>query len=155
MATGKIVSCLPQQTIADGASTPHIGELNLPIMQKHVDTILGVSDEELIDGMRMFSERCKVISEPTGCLGLAGIKRLVRSGVIKPGERVGCLITGGNVDMQRFTTLLMKDTAKPALQVRTRINSTSGVSDTTADTHFDVTSTSSDGDQVTINSTDS
>ena len=68
-------------------------------MRKYVDTITGVSDDELIDTMRLFSERCKIIAEPTGCLGLAAIKRLVRSGIIKPGEKVGCIITGGNIDM--------------------------------------------------------
>ena len=102
----RIVSVPAQKTIADGASLPHIGVLNLPIMRRYIDTITCVSDDELVGAMRMFSERCKLVVEPTGCLGFAAIKQLIRSGVIKPGDKVGCVITGGNIDMKRFSTLM-------------------------------------------------
>lgn len=95
----KIISVNNQKTIADGASTPHIGELNLPIMRRLLDGVVNADDESLKDCMRFYGERCKMIVEPTGCLGLAGIKKLVRQGVIKPGDRVGCVITGGNIDI--------------------------------------------------------
>lgn len=102
-----------------------------------------MTDQELIDGMRMFSERCKIISEPTGCLGLAGVKRLVRSGVIKPGQKVGCLITGGNIDMARFTQLLTRDSVptKISLNIVPR-----GRSDITNDTSAEFSASSSEGD---------
>lgn len=79
-------------------------------MRRLLDGVVNVDDEALKSCMRFYGERCKMIVEPTGCLGLAGIKKLVRQGVIKPGDRVGCVITGGNIDIQRYTTLL----AQPA-----------------------------------------
>jgi threonine dehydratase len=44
------------------------------MMKKYLDGILQVKDEELVESMKFFGERCKMIVEPTGCLGLAGLK---------------------------------------------------------------------------------
>lgn len=76
----KVVSVKCPKTIADGACTPHIGYMNLPIIKKNLEQVLEVPDDELRAGMRFFGERCKMIVEPTGCLGLAGIKQLIREG---------------------------------------------------------------------------
>lgn len=83
-------------------------------MRKHVDRIINVKDTALIECMKFFGERCKMVVEPTGCLGLAGVQKLVADGVIKPGERVACLISGGNIDMVRYTNLLMYGTDNEA-----------------------------------------
>ena len=108
--TGKIVDIPGQKTIAEGAALPHIGVHNLPIMRKYVDKIVNVRDEDLIKNMKFFGERCKMVVEPTGCLGITGVQKLITMGVIKPGERVACLISGGNIDMTRYTNLLMYGT---------------------------------------------
>ena len=57
---------------------------------------------ELIDAMRFFAERMKIVVEPTGCLGFAAARR--RGAVA--GQRVGVIVSGGNVDMQRFGALM-------------------------------------------------
>lgn len=57
-------------TIADGAQTQYLGKLTFPIIQQKVDDILTVTDEELINAMKFFAERMKMVVEPTGCLGL-------------------------------------------------------------------------------------
>jgi threonine dehydratase len=49
--------------------------------------------------MKFLGERCKMIVEPTGVLGLAGLENLIKEGVIKDGARIGIIITGGNVDL--------------------------------------------------------
>lgn len=110
LLTGQIVDIPGQKTIAEGAALPHIGVHNLPIMCKHVERIVNVKDEALIECMKFFGERCKVVVEPTGCLGLAGVQKLITQGIIKPGDRVACLISGGNIDMTRYTNLLMYGT---------------------------------------------
>jgi threonine dehydratase len=106
LETGQIVQIDTPKTIADGAQTPFIGKLPFEIMKKRVAKIITVSDEELIVGMRYFGERMKMIVEPTGCLGLAGLRKLVKSGEIPPGSNCGIIISGGNVDMARYCALL-------------------------------------------------
>ena len=59
------------RTLADGAQTTHLGQLTFPIIQRDVNDILTVSDEELVACMRFFAERMKMVVEPTGCLAFA------------------------------------------------------------------------------------
>ena len=56
--------------------------------------------------MRFLAERMKIVVEPTGCLALAGLYKMVRQGKIKTGARVGVILTGGNIDMQDYATLI-------------------------------------------------
>eukprot|EP00980_Cylindrotheca_fusiformis_P009827 scaffold2164_cov106-Cylindrotheca_fusiformis.AAC.10 len=106
LETGQIVTIDTPKTIADGAQTPFIGKLTFEIMKQRVEKIVTVSDEELIDGMRFFGERMKMIVEPTGCLSLAGLRKLVKRGEVPPGSNCGVIISGGNVDMARYCALL-------------------------------------------------
>jgi len=99
MEQNKIVSVTNQKTLADGASTPHIGHLNLKLMRRHVDKLTHATDERLIFWMKFIGERCKMIIEPTGVLGLVGLENLINEGAIKDGARIGIILTGGNVDL--------------------------------------------------------
>ena len=105
---GEIVHIATPGTIADGAQTQHIGKLNFAVMQKEVEKIMAVSDAELVSCMRFFGERMKMIVEPTGCLALAGLKKAIASGEVLPGSRCGVIISGGNVDLSRYSELLSK-----------------------------------------------
>ena len=69
----------------------------------HVDDILTVSDTQLIDAMRFFAERMKLVVEPTGCLGFAAAAAM-KAGL--QGKRIGVIISGGNVDIARYCALL-------------------------------------------------
>lgn len=91
------------KTIADGAQTQHLGNITFPIIRRDVDDILTVSDAQLVDAMRFFATRMKLVVEPTGCLGFAAAR--ARAAELK-GKKVGVLISGGNVDMERFCALL-------------------------------------------------
>jgi len=99
--SGAIVHIATPKTIADGAQTQHLGRLTFDIIRRDVDDILTASDAELIEGMRFFAERMKMVVEPTGCLGFAAARRQARRG-----QRVGVIVSGGNVDMPRFAALL-------------------------------------------------
>jgi len=100
---GTIIHIDTPRTIADGAQTQHLGQYTFPIIQRTVDDVLTVSDAELVDCMRFFAVRMKLIVEPTGCLGFAAARGL-RSQLA--GKRIGVLISGGNVDLERFSDLL-------------------------------------------------
>jgi len=99
--SGAIVHIDTPQTIADGAQTQHLGRLTFEIIKRDVDDIFTASDAELVEGMRFFAERMKIVVEPTGCLGFAAARRQV-----KKGQRVGVIVSGGNVDLARFAALL-------------------------------------------------
>ena len=99
LAQGRIVHIDTPRTIADGAQTQHSGNLTFPVIQRLVNRIETVSDEQLVRTMRFFAERMKMVVEPTGCLGAAALME----GVVKaPGQRVGIIISGGNVDLGKY-----------------------------------------------------
>ena len=101
--SGEIVSIETPKTIADGAQTLHLGNYTFPVIRELVDDIITVSDAQLVDTMRFFAERMKLIVEPTGCLAAAAVLQ----GVLPvAGKRVGVIVSGGNVDLARFGALL-------------------------------------------------
>ena len=101
---GEIVHIETPQTIADGAQTQHLGRLTFDIIRRDVDDIVTANDAELIECMRFFATRMKMIVEPTGCLGFAAARRSSR---LVAGRRVGVIVSGGNVDLERFGALVM------------------------------------------------
>ncbi|PWC32721.1 threo-3-hydroxy-L-aspartate ammonia-lyase [Azospirillum sp. TSO35-2] len=103
LRSGSIVRIEPPKTIADGAQSRNVGQLTFPVMQRLVDDIDTVSDAQLVDAIRFFASRMKMLVEPTGCLAAAA----VLSGTLDVrGLRVGVVVTGGNVDLARFATLV-------------------------------------------------
>ena len=103
LRTGAIVHIATPKTIADGAQTQHLGEYTFAIIRRDVDDIFTVTDEQLVDCMRFFASRMKLVVEPTGCLGFAAA-RAMKSEL--QGQRVGVVISGGNVDIDRYCELL-------------------------------------------------
>jgi threonine dehydratase len=100
---GRVIRIPVPRSIADGALTTYIGEHNFPIIRALVEDIVTVSDQMLVDAMRFFAERMKLVVEPTGCLGAAAALSQRHH---RPGERVGVLISGGNIDLPRYGELL-------------------------------------------------
>jgi threonine dehydratase len=100
---GSIVHIPTPKTLADGAQTQALGELPFAIIRREVRDILAVSDAALVEAMRFYAERMKIVVEPTGCLSLAGVRQI---GKDLTGKRVGVIVSGGNVDLARFAALL-------------------------------------------------
>ncbi|UVK97649.1 threo-3-hydroxy-L-aspartate ammonia-lyase [Pseudomonas sp. B21-048] len=100
---GEIVHIDTPDTIADGAQTQHLGHYTFPIILNGVNDIVTVSDQELIAAMKFFAERMKIMVEPTGCLGLAAVRKMKDQ---LQGKKVGIIITGGNVDIERYARFL-------------------------------------------------
>ena len=90
------------QTIADGARTQSAGAITFPLVLKHVQDVITVTDAQLVEAMRFLWERMKLVVEPTGALAAAG----VMSGPIEVRDRrVGIIISGGNVDLKAAAAL--------------------------------------------------
>ncbi len=90
-------------TIADGQQTATPGELTWPVIQRLVDQVVTVSDEQIVGAMRVLFERCKLVAEPSGASALAA---LLSGTVSLPGKRVGVVVSGGNIGAHAFATLM-------------------------------------------------
>ncbi|MDE1180410.1 threo-3-hydroxy-L-aspartate ammonia-lyase [Paraburkholderia sp.] len=101
--TGAIVHIDTPKTIADGAQTQHLGHYTFPVIRRDVDDVLTASDAELVDCMGFFASRMKLLVEPTGCLAFAAARQMKAQ---LQGKRIGVMISGGNVDLARFSELL-------------------------------------------------
>ena len=103
LAEGKIVHIETPRTIADGAQTQHLGNYTFPVLRELVDEVVTVSDAELVEAMKFFAGRMKMLVEPTGCLGAAAA---FSGRVDVAGKKVGIVLSGGNVDLARFAELV-------------------------------------------------
>ena len=100
---GERVKIATPVTIADGAQTPLVGAITFEIIKGLVDDIHTVTDAQLIEAMRFYAERMKMVVEPTGCLSLAAALQAAPN---LKGQRIGVIISGGNVDLARFAKLI-------------------------------------------------
>ena len=96
-------SCHDPQTIADGARTHSLGAVTFPLVLALVHDMTTVNDAELLTGMLTLWELMKIVVEPTGALGAAG---LFERGFPVAGRRVGVMVSGGNVDFAALAPLL-------------------------------------------------
>jgi threo-3-hydroxy-L-aspartate ammonia-lyase len=95
LRAGERVKIDVPKSIADGALTQQVGACTFPVIQAHVADIVTVTDAQLVEAVRFFAERMKIVVEPTGCLGAAAA---FTGAVPVRGKRVGVILSGGNVD---------------------------------------------------------
>ncbi|MFZ6665359.1 pyridoxal-phosphate dependent enzyme [Peijinzhouia sedimentorum] len=98
LEAGKIIPIENPKTIADGLLTS-LGDKTFPIIQKYVEQIIRVEDAEIIAAMRMIWERMKIIIEPSCAVPFAAV--LKEPDTFK-NKRVGIILTGGNVDLEKL-----------------------------------------------------
>ena len=94
--SGRIVSIDPPDTIADGARTLAIGERNFAVIRERVHDVVSVTDDVLLDAVKLSMYRTKLVIEPTGALGIAALL----SGLIKPKGKTAIVVSGGNLDFK-------------------------------------------------------
>ena len=98
-AAGKCVEIAAPDTIADGLRSPSPGELTFPIIQRHVEKILLVSEEEIRGTVTFLLTRMKILVEPSGAVSAAA----ALFGKLPAGlGRVGIVLSGGNVDLDQL-----------------------------------------------------
>ena len=100
--TGKLHRVKNPPTIADGTRTPSLGKVTFPLVQEYVNDMKTVSEDAIIDAVKFLFYRMKLVVEPSGALGVAALL----SGAVKPGARVGIIISGGNVDGNTMKQIL-------------------------------------------------
>ena len=103
LAAGEIVTIDVPVTIADGQQTTAPSEKTFSVIRERVDHIDLVTDDELIDAMRFAFERMKIVLEPSGASALASV---LAGHLDLEGQRVGVILSGGNVDRSAFARYL-------------------------------------------------
>ena len=98
LQNGEIVPNDTINTICDGLRA-QIGTITFPIIQKYVDEIITLSEEEILDSMKMIWERLKIIVEPSCSISLAAI---IKNKNKFSGKNVGLIMSGGNVDLNQI-----------------------------------------------------
>ena len=101
LEAGERVRIPVPRTIADGQQLPTPGERTFEVIRERVDEVVLASDAEILDAMRLLFERVKTVAEPSGACALAALL----AGRVG-GERVGVVISGGNVTADRFAALV-------------------------------------------------
>ncbi|BFO18993.1 pyridoxal-phosphate dependent enzyme [Streptomyces sp. KM77-8] len=102
LEAGRRVSVPVPRTIADGQALHTPGELTFSLNRRLLDGIVLVGDGEIRDAMRFAFERLKIVLEPSGATPLAALLT-GRTGPLPP--RVGLILSGGNIDAERFARL--------------------------------------------------
>ena len=95
---GHIIPSVDPVTIADGLLTS-VGKRNFPIIQKYVSDIVTVSEEAIVESMKLVYERMKIVVEPSAVVTLAAI---LENQVDPAGKRIGLIFSGGNVDLKKL-----------------------------------------------------
>lgn len=93
------------RTIADGLTVGIPGELTFPIIRSLVTDVLLVSEAAIVDAMRTLFERTKLVVEPSGATTLAAVSENKQ---LFAGKRVGLILSGGNVGVERFIELVSR-----------------------------------------------
>lgn len=98
LISGKIETNDSFHTVADGLRT-HLGDRNFPIIQKHVDKIIRVEEDEIINAMQLILERMKIIIEPSCAVPFAAVLRNKKE---FRNKKIGIILSGGNVDVKNL-----------------------------------------------------
>jgi threonine dehydratase len=116
---GKPVTLDPAKTIADGIAVRRAGERTLPLVQKYVDDIVTVEEEEIANAILLLLEREKTLAEGAGAAALAAV---LNRKLPLAGKRVAVLVCGGNIDVTLLSRIIERGLVKDGRLVRLRVH---------------------------------
>ena len=116
-AKGRVV-LEPASTIADGLAVKQAGEVTFPIVQKYVDEIVTVSEEEIANAILLLLEREKTVVEGAGAASLAAV---INKKVQAPGRKVAMILGGGNIDVNLISRIIERGLVKDGRLVRLKV----------------------------------
>jgi threonine dehydratase len=108
----------PASTIADGLAVKQAGEVTFPIVQKYVDEIVTVSDEEIANAILLLLEREKTVVEGAGAASLAAV---INRKIHAPGRKVAMILCGGNIDVNLISRIIERGLVKDGRLVRLKV----------------------------------
>ena len=119
VAEGKPVTLDAAKTIADGIAVRRAGDRTLPLVQKYVDDIVTVEEEEIANAILLLLEREKTLAEGAGA---AAIAALLNRKLPLEGKRVAVLVCGGNIDVTLLSRIIERGLVKDGRLVRLRVH---------------------------------
>jgi threonine dehydratase len=119
VAEGKPVTISPAATVADGIAVRRAGDRTLPLVQKYVDEIVTVDEEEIANAILLLLEREKTLAEGAGA---AAIASLLNHKLPLVGKKVAVLVCGGNIDVTLLSRIIERGLVKDGRLVRLRVH---------------------------------
>ncbi len=116
---GKPVTLASAKTIADGIAVRRAGELTFPLIQKYVDDIVTVEEEEIANAILLLLEREKTLAEGAGAAAIAAV---LNRKLPLQGKRVAVLVCGGNIDVTLLSRIIERGLVKDGRLVRLRVH---------------------------------
>ena len=101
---GKIIELSSAETFADGIAVRKPGKINFEMVKKYVDDIITVSEEEIKSAIFTLAKEAKIVAEGAGASSVAAL--LSKKVSTKTVSNIVCIITGGNIDMNLFKSIL-------------------------------------------------
>lgn len=119
IAEGHPVTLSPAGTVADGIAVRRAGEKTLPLIQKYVDDIVTVDEEEIANAILLLLEREKTLAEGAGA---AAIAAMINRKTSLSGNKVVVLVCGGNIDVTLLSRIMERGLVKDGRLVRLRVH---------------------------------
>ena len=116
---GGPVTLPAEATIADGIAVRRAGDLTLPQVQRFVDEIVTVDEEEIANAIMVLLEREKTLAEGAGAVALAA---LLQKKTSLKGQRTAVLVCGGNIDVSLLARIIERGLAKDGRRIRIRVH---------------------------------
>ena len=119
VSEGKPVTLPPAATIADGIAVRRAGDRTLPLVQKYVDEIVTVDEEEIANAVLLLLEREKTMAEGAGA---AAIAAMINRKIEISGKKIAVLVCGGNMDVTLLSRIIERGLVKDGRLLRLRIH---------------------------------
>jgi threonine dehydratase len=119
VAQGKPVTLKAATTIADGIAVRRAGERTFPLIQKYVDDIVTVEEEEIANAILLLLEREKTLAEGAGAASIAAV---LNHKLPLEGKKVAVLVCGGNIDVTLLARIIERGLVKDGRLVRLRVH---------------------------------
>ena len=119
VAEGKPVTLPAAASIADGITVRRAGDRTLPLVQKYVDEIVTVDEEEIANAVLLLLEREKTVAEGAGATTIAA---LINRKVEMTGKKIVVLVSGGNMDVTLLSRIIERGLVKDGRLVRLRVH---------------------------------
>ena len=115
----KPVTIPAKKTIADGIAVRRAGEITFPLVQKYVDDLVTVDEEEIANAILLMLEKEKTLTEGAGAVATAAV---VQKKVSLSGKKIGVLVGGGNIDVSLLSRIIERGLVKDGRLIRLRIH---------------------------------